>query len=295
MIIKYNSIFNVIWIIIISLLIIFSIIACVALFTLGERKILGKLHKREGPIDIGFLGLLQPINDAIKLILKEVILPIKSYPIIFLLSPCFAFFLSLISWALIPFNFFNVLSDINNSILLWLTFSSFNVYSIILAGWSSNSKYALLGSIRACSQMLSYEISISLSILFIILLSGSLNFIDIIYYQKNTWFCFPLLPVFIIFIISMYAETNRAPFDLPECESELVAGFFVEYSSITFAMFFLGEYTNMLLISSICIIFFLGGWWLPAIFFFTSYEINFSINRKMPLELVGLQRDKRPC
>jgi len=261
----------------ISLLIIVPVIFSVAFFTVAERKILAKIHRREGPSIVGFWGLLQPISDGLKLILKEIIIPIKAYPIIFVLSPFFTFFLSLLSWSIIPFTFFNILSDFNFSILLWLAFGSLSVYSIILAGWSSNSKYSLLGSLRACSQMIAYEISISLCILPIIICSNSLNFIDIIYIQKNTWFCFPLLPIFIIFIISMYAETNRAPFDLPEAEAELVAGFFVEYSSITFAMFFLGEYSNMLLMSAICVTFFLGGWWPILNLNFISYEINFSI------------------
>jgi len=247
--------------IIISILTIVPIVISVAFFTLAERKILASVHRREGPNIVGFWGLLQPIADAIKFILKEIIIPTKANFILFLLAPFSTLFLSLIIWCIIPFNYNDVIADIRQGILFWLAVSSLNVYSIIIAGWSSNSKYSLLGSLRAVAQMVSYEISISLCILPVVLLSGSLNLIDIIHSQKNIWYIFPLFPLFIIFFISMLAETNRAPFDLPEAEAELVAGFFIEYSAITFAMFFLGEYSNMLLMSALISILFLGGWW----------------------------------
>jgi len=247
--------------VLLSLATILPVIVAVAFFTLAERKILSSVHRREGPEIVGFWGLLQPFADAVKLILKEIIIPSKSYSTTFLLAPFLSLFLSLLTWCFIPFNFSNVISNVKLSILFWLAISSLNVYSVILAGWSSNSKYSFLGSLRACAQMISYEVSISLCVLPVVLLSNSLNFIEIIYLQKNTWYCFPLLPITFIFFISMLAETNRAPFDLPEAEAELVAGFFVEYSAITFAMFFLGEYSNMLLMSTIIVILFFGGWW----------------------------------
>lgn len=263
--------------IILSLFTIVPVIISVAFFTVAERKVLASVHRREGPNVVGFWGLLQPFADAVKLILKEIIVPVKAHSFIFLLAPCLSFFLSLITWVIIPLNFSNVLADLNIGVLFWLAVSSLNVYSVILAGWSSNSKYSFLGSLRSCAQMLSYEISISLCILPVILCSNSLNLTDIIYMQKNTWYVFPLLPICVIFLISMLAETNRAPFDLPEAEAELVAGFFVEYSAITFAMFFLGEYSNMLLMSSLIVILFFGGWWPFFGINFLPYEFWFSL------------------
>lgn len=263
--------------IIVSLLTIVPVIIAVAFFTLAERKVLASVHRREGPNVVGFWGLLQPFADALKLILKEIIIPTKAYSFIFLLAPGLSLFLSLITWVIIPFNFSNVIADLNIGVFFWLAISSLNVYSVILAGWSSNSKYALLGALRSCAQMISYEISISLCVLPVILCANSLNLIDIIYLQKNTWYVFPLLPIAVIFFISMLAETNRAPFDLPEAEAELVAGFFVEYSAITFAMFFLGEYSNMLLMSSLIVIFFFGGWWPFFSIEFLPYEFWFSL------------------
>lgn len=280
--------------VILSILTIVPVVIAVAFFTLAERKILASVHRREGPNIVGFWGLLQPIADAIKFILKEIIIPTKANFLLFLFAPFFTLFLSLIIWSIIPFNFNDVIGDVRQGVLFWLAISSINVYSVIIAGWSSNSKYSLLGALRAVAQMISYEISLSLCILPVILLSGSLNFIDIVYSQKNTWYMFPLFPLFIIFFISMLAETNRAPFDLPEAEAELVAGFFIEYSAITFAMFFLGEYSNMLLMSALISILFLGGWWPILNLTFISFEFWFAIKISIMSFLYVLVRASFP-
>ncbi len=283
--------------IVVSLAKIIFILIGVAYFTLAERKVMASIQRRRGPNVVGFSGLLQPLADGFKLICKEMILPTHSNVQIFIFAPILILMLSLTSWSVIPLaldmgsmhsaipitwlssyeNFYKHLdpskyrkiytgfhSDIAYSILFIMAISSLNVYGIIIAGWASNSKYAFLGSLRSAAQMISYEVSIGLVILPVILLSGSLNFIDIVVSQsKNGWFFLPLLPSAIIFFISMIAETNRAPFDLPEAEAELVAGYNVEYSSIIFAMFFLGEYSNMLLMSTIIVILFFGGWLPP--------------------------------
>lgn len=263
--------------ILVSLLTIVPVIIAVAFFTLAERKVLASIHRREGPNVVGFFGLLQPFADALKLILKEIVVPSKSYFFIFLLAPCLSLFLSLITWVIIPFSYSNVIANLSIGVLFWLAISSLNVYSVVLAGWSSNSKYAILGGLRSCAQMISYEISMSLCVLPVVLCANSLNLSDIVYAQRSTWYVFPLLPITVIFFISMLAETNRAPFDLPEAEAELVAGFFVEYSAITFAMFFLGEYSNMLLMSSLIVILFFGGWWPILGLNFLPYEFWFCL------------------
>ena len=235
----------------------------VAFFTVAERKIMGAIQRRRGPNVIGFIGLLQALADGLKLFVKETTLPSSSNIIIFLLAPILSFLLSVIGWAVIPFSHKVVLADINLGILYLFAVSSFNVYGIVLAGWSSNSKYAYLGGLRSAAQMISYEISIGFIILSVCLCSGSLNLSKIVLAQQEIWFIIPLFPIFIIFYISMLAETNRHPFDLPEAEAELVSGYNVEYSAMTFALFFLGEYANMLLMSSLAAIFFLGGWLPP--------------------------------
>jgi NADH-quinone oxidoreductase subunit H len=225
---------------------------------------MGIIQRRRGPNVIGFIGLLQPLADGLKLFVKETILPSNSSLIVFLLAPILTFLLSLISWSVIPFSEQIVLSDINVGILYLFAISSLSVYGIIMAGWSSNSKYPFLGALRSAAQMISYEISIGFIIVNVCVCAGSFNLSEIVFAQKNVWFIVPLFPMFVIFFISMLAETNRHPFDLPEAEAELVSGYNVEYSAMTFALFFLGEYANMLLMSSFAAILFLGGW-LPLI------------------------------
>ena len=236
------------------------LLLAVAFFTVAERKIMGAIQRRRGPNVIGFVGLLQAIADGLKLLVKETILPSNSNIGIFLLAPVLSFLLSVIGWAVIPFSHTVVLADINLGILYIFAVSSLNVYGLILSGWASNSKYAFLGALRSTAQMISYEISIGFIILSIAVCVGSLNLSKIILAQKEIWLLVPLFPLFIMFYISMLAETNRHPFDLPEAEAELVSGYNVEYSAMTFALFFLGEYSNMLLMSALSAVLFLGGW-----------------------------------
>lgn len=253
------------------LAIIIPLLIAVAFFTVAERKIMGIIQRRRGPNVIGYLGLLQALADGLKLFVKETTLPSNSNLIIFLIAPVICFLLSLIGWAVIPFSHQVVVADINLGILYLFAVSALNVYSILLAGWSSNSKYAYLGALRSTAQMISYEISLGFIILNIIICTGSFNLSKIIETQQGIWFIIPLFPMFIVFYIAMLAETNRHPFDLPEAEAELVSGYNVEYSAMTFALFFLGEYANMLLMSSIAAILFLGGW-LPII---NIFPLNF--------------------
>jgi NADH-quinone oxidoreductase subunit H len=247
------------------LLIIVPLLVCVAYLTLAERKVIAAMQLRKGPNMVGIFGLLQPLADGVKLMFKEVIIPDKSSKVIFILAPMVTFTLSLIGWAVIPFSENMVLSNINVGILYLLAISSLGVYGIIMAGWASNSKYAFLGAIRSSAQMISYEVSIGLVLITVLLTAGSLNISDIVMSQKNMkWYIeLLLLPMMVIFFISCLAETNRLPFDLPEAEAELVAGYNVEYSSMTFAMFFLGEYANMILVSAMTTILFMGGWLPP--------------------------------
>ena len=252
------------------LIIIIPLLISVAYFTIAERKIMGIIQRRKGPNVIGFLGLLQPLADGLKLFVKETIFPSNSNFVVFLIAPILTFILSLIGWAVIPFSENVVLADINIGILYLFAISSLSVYGIIMAGWSSNSKYPFLGALRSTAQMISYEVSIGFIIVNVSICTGSFNLSAIVFSQKNIWFCIPLFPMFLLFAISMLAETNRHPFDLPEAEAELVSGYNVEYSAMTFALFFLGEYANMLLMSSFISILFLGGW-LPLFNIFPLY------------------------
>ena len=242
------------------LLIIVPLLLSVAYFTLAERKIMASIQRRRGPNVIGYLGLLQPLADGLKLFIKETILPASANIFIFLLAPLLTFFLSLMGWVVIPFGENLVVANVNIGLLYLFAISSLSVYGIILSGWSSNSKYAFLGSLRSASQMVSYEVSIGFIVISVVLCCGSFNLSEIIFSQSKVWYCLPLFPMFLIFFVSALAETNRHPFDLPEAEAELVSGYNVEYSAMGFALFFLGEYANMLLMSSLTTILFFGGW-----------------------------------
>ena len=265
-------IFSIIIIILKILSITIPMLLAVAYFTVAERKIMGAIQRRRGPNVIGFIGLLQALADGLKLFVKETTLPSNSNLAIFVLAPVLSFLLSVISWAVIPFSYKVVLADVNLGILYLFAVSSMNVYGIVLAGWASNSKYAFLGALRSAAQMISYEISIGFIILSIAVCVGSLNLSKIVLAQQEIWLIVPLFPLFVMFYISMLAETNRQPFDLPEAESELVSGYNVEYSAMTFALFFLAEYSNMLLMSALSAILFLGGW-LPPFNIFPLYFI----------------------
>ena len=245
-------------------LIILPLLISIAYLTFFERKVIGSMQLRKGPNVVGPFGLLQPIADGLKLLSKETIFPDDSNKFLFILSPIITFVLALIAWAVIPIDYKVVLADINVGIMYIFAVSSLGVYGIIVAGWSSNSRYAFLGSLRSAAQMISYEVSIGLIIISILLTAGSLNLSSIVLSQEKVWYIIPHFPMFVIFFISTLAETNRAPFDLPEAESELVAGYNVEYSSMSFGLFFLGEYGNMILMSSMSTILFLGGWLPPV-------------------------------
>lgn len=257
-----------IWIVIKIVVIVAPLLFAVAYLTLAERKVIGAMHLRKGPNVVGPFGLLQPLADGLKLFLKETIIPTGADRVVFMIAPMLTFFLALIAWAVIPFGEGLVLANINVGILYLFAISSLGVYGIIMAGWASNSKYAFLGAMRSAAQMVSYEVSMGFVIITVLLCVGSLNLTDIVLAQKGgwglfNWFVFPLLPMAVIFFVSTLAETNRHPFDLPEAEAELVAGYNVEYSGMTFALFFLGEYANMILMSGMTTVLFLGGWLPP--------------------------------
>lgn len=245
------------------LILIVCLLISVAYFTLAERKIMGGIQRRRGPNVIGWVGLFQPLADGLKLFVKETIVPTNSNSIIFLVAPMLTFYLSLMGWLIVPFNEVTVLFDGNLSLLYFFAVSGLCVYGIILSGWSSNSKYSFLGCLRSVAQMISYEVSMGFIFLVVIVSSGSLNLIEIVFSQKYIWYVFPHFPMFIAFFIVALAETNRHPFDLPEAEAELVSGYNVEYSAMGFALFFLAEYANMLLMSGLTVILFFGGWLYP--------------------------------
>lgn len=246
-----------------TLAILVPLLLAVAYATWAERKVLAAIQLRKGPNVVGAFGLLQPFADALKMLMKETIIPAGANRVLFLLAPIVSLTLALMAWAVVPVNDGWAVANINVGILYLFAISSLGVYGIIIAGWASNSKYAFLGALRSAAQMVSYEVAIGFVIVTVLLCAGSLNLNDIVLAQKNIWFCVPLLPMFVIFFISGLAETNRSPFDLPEGESEIVAGFFVEYSALAFGLFFLGEYANMLLMSAMTTILFLGGWLPP--------------------------------
>ncbi len=243
--------------------IIVPLLLAIAYLTYAERKVLAWAQLRKGPNVVGPFGLLQPIADGAKLLFKETVIPSGANRVVFLAAPILTFSLSLMAWAVIPFDKGIVLANINVGILYLFAISSLGVYGIVMAGWSSNSKYAFLGALRSAAQMVSYEVSMGFVIVSVLLCAGSLNLTAIVEAQRTIWYAIPLLPMFVVFFVSVLAETNRSPFDLPEGESELVAGFFVEYSAMSFALFYLGEYGSMILMSAMTSILFLGGWLAP--------------------------------
>lgn len=244
--------------------IIVPLLVAVAFVTLAERKVLGSMQLRKGPSVVGFMGLMQAIADGVKLFTKETIIPNHSNKWVFLIAPVLGFTLALLSWVVIPFGEGEVIIDGKLGILYLMAISSIGVYSIIMSGWGSNSQYALLGAIRAAAQMISYEVSIGIIILAVVISSGQLNLTGIVLGQESIWYLIPQLPAFIMFVVSALAETNRSPFDIAEGESELVSGFNVEYSGMSFALFFLAEYSHIILMSAITSLLFLGGWLGPV-------------------------------
>ena len=251
------------WIVAKILAVVIPLLIAVAYLTLAERRVIGFIQLRRGPNVVGPFGLFQPFADALKLMAKETILPSGANKIVFMMAPMLTFILALVAWAVIPFGEGLVIADINVGVLYLFAISSLGVYGVIMAGWASNSKYAFLGALRSAAQMVSYEVSMGLVIINVLICAGSLNLSVVVEAQRGLWYALPLLPMFVVFFISTLAETNRAPFDLPEGESELVAGYFVEYSSMSFALFFLGEYANMILMSAMTTVLFLGGWLPP--------------------------------
>ena len=255
--ILYNEVYKI-------LLLLIPVLVSVALIVWFERRVWGFVQKRRGPNVVGPFGILQTLADALKYIFKEIVIPASADKIVFILAPIVTMTLALVAWAVIPFSEKMIISDINVGILYVFAISSLGVYGIILGGWASNSKYPFLGSLRSAAQMISYEVSIGIIIINVLLCVGSLNLKDIVLAQEKLWFVIPLFPMFVIYFISALAETNRTPFDLPEAESELVAGYQTEYSGMMYAMFWLGEYANILLMCALGSILFLGGWLSPV-------------------------------
>jgi len=253
----YNEVYKI-------LLLLIPVLVSIALIVWFERRVWGFVQKRRGPNVVGPFGILQTLADALKYIFKEIIIPASADKIVFVLAPIVTMTLALVVWAVIPFSEKMIISDINVGILYVFAISSLGVYGIILGGWASNSKYPFLGSLRSAAQMISYEVSIGIIIINVLLCVGSLNLKDIVLAQEKLWFVIPLFPMFVIYFISALAETNRTPFDLPEAESELVAGYQTEYSGMMYAMFWLGEYANILLMCALGSILFLGGWLSPV-------------------------------
>src|SRR5690554_1503573 len=268
------TLWMVVWTLIKILVIAVPIILCVAYMTYWERKMIGAMHSRMGPNRVGYRGLLQPFADVFKLLTKEVIVPAKANKVLYILAPVVTLMPALAAWAVIPFGPEVVLADINAGLLFIMAITSIGVYGVIIAGWASNSKYAFLGAMRAAAQMVSYELAIGFCLVVVLMVSGSLNLTEIVMGQTRGWFAdrginflswnwLPLLPIFVVYVVSSVAETNRHPFDVVEGESEIVAGHMVEYSGMGFAIFFLAEYANMILLSALASIMFLGGWQAP--------------------------------
>lgn len=249
----------------IILIVIVPILLIVAFYTLLERKLMGSMQRRVGPNVVGFYGFLQPFADALKLLSKELIIPSRADFVVFIVSPMIVLTIMMIPFFVLPFNFTAVIADLNIGILFLLGVASINIYGVLLGGWSSNSKYAFLGALRSAAQMISYEVSLGFCIVGVLLLDRSLNITDIVMGQRYCWHLLPLFPLFIIFVISGLAETNRHPFDLPEAESELVSGYNVEHGGSLFTLYFIGEYGNMIVMSSLITLLFLGGWLLPFV------------------------------
>lgn len=251
------------WIVLKILAIVIPVMLSVAYLTYAERKVIGAMHMRRGPNVVGPWGLLQPMADGLKLFLKEIVIPTGASRGVFIAAPMITLVLALMAWAVIPFDAGMVLSDLNVGVLYLFAVSGLGVYGILMAGWASNSKYAFLGSLRSAAQMVSYEVSMGLIIITVLVFTGSLNLSVIVESQRDMWYVIPLFPMAVMFFISTVAETNRHPFDLPEAEAELVGGYNVEYGGMAFALFFLGEYANMIMMSAFTAILFLGGWLPP--------------------------------